>query len=100
MIPTLTDSLENLKKGPYGILEPDKQPSKALDVGAIDMVVVPGIAFDVKNHRLGRGSGYYDRFLFSLNERTVTVGLAFDFQVIDCLPVEQHDVALHCVLSA
>lgn len=100
MRPILTDSLTNLKTGPYGIQEPDDTILKAIDIASLDAVIVPGLAFDKKNNRLGRGAGYYDRFLSGLSENTVTIGLAFDFQVVDSLPVEQHDVALDCILSA
>ncbi len=100
MVPILTDSLANLKKGPYGILEPNINGDNVLDLSAIDAVIVPGLAFDANNHRLGRGAGYYDRFLPTLSERTTTIGLAFDFQIVDRLPTEPHDMALSCVISA
>lgn len=100
MRPLLTESLSNLKKSPYGFQEPDEATSKAIDVASLDVVIVPGLAFDRKNNRLGRGAGYYDRFLSTLSEHTVTIGIAFDFQVVDSLPVEQHDVALDVILSA
>lgn len=100
MVATLIESLEELNKGPYGILEPNVKIGKALDVSCIDAVIVPGLAFDAKNNRLGRGAGYYDRFLSSLDESTHTIGVAFDFQIVPSLPVEPHDVALDCVLSA
>jgi len=99
LIPTLTDSLENLKNGHYGIQEPHVK-GEVLDVATIDAVIVPGLAFDRTNNRLGRGAGYYDRFLATLSERTVTIGIAFDFQIVDCLPKEPHDVALSCVIAA
>ncbi len=99
MRPILTDSLDSLQSGPYGIKEPNPN-GLALDVDSIDVVIVPGLAFDRNNNRLGRGQGYYDRFLSGLSDHTTTIGLAFDFQRVDSLPVEQHDVALSCVISA
>ena len=63
------------------------------------MVVVPGVAFDKKNNRLGRGKGYYDRFLKMLPFSTPTIGLAFDFQIVENLPVkEPHDVPVSQVI--
>jgi len=98
MIPTLTDSLEGLKIGPYGTKHPHPDPSKFLDVEALDAVIVPGLAFDKANNRLGRGAGYYDRFLCRLPKTTAKVGIAFDFQLVDCLPTEEHDVPLDVVI--
>ncbi len=100
MIPTAIDSLKDLTSGSYGILEPKLSKAKALDINAIDAVIVPGLAFDKSKHRLGRGAGYYDRFLSSLNDRTATIGIAFDFQITQRLPVEQHDIALKHLLFA
>jgi len=52
----------------------------------IDLVIVPGVAFDADKNRLGRGGGYYDRFLSTLPAATPTIGLAFDFQFIPAVP--------------
>ena len=63
------------------------------------MVIVPGLAFDKHNNRLGRGAGYYDRFLSTLPTDIPTVGLAFDFQIIDRLPQQkEHDIPVSHVL--
>ena len=99
MIPTLTDSLDNLSSGPYGISQPNPDPSKVVEADGLDAVIVPGPAFDQARNRLGRGAGYYDRFLGSLPSRVAKIGIAFDFQVVDCLPVEEHDVPLDAVLA-
>ena len=65
----------------------------------IDLVLVPGVAFDRKNNRLGRGAGYYDRFLKDL-PTTPSIGLAFDFQVLDVLPHQPgQDVPVKCVIT-
>ena len=66
----------------------------------IDLIVVPGVAFDKKNIRLGRGHGYYDRFLSGLPKRTKTIGLAFDFQVLEDLPQDPHDVPVSTIITA
>lgn len=101
LIPVLIDNLDkDLKKGSYGILEPKKLRGKKLKLENIDIVIVPGIAFDQRNNRLGRGGGYYDRFLTQLPASVFTVGLAFDFQVVDLLPhQERHDVHVSRVLT-
>jgi len=85
IIPAQVEKLEDLKEGHFGIKYPSGQV-RPLDVQAIDLVIVPGIAFDRDNNRLGRGAGYYDRFLSRLPSGIPTVGLAFDFQIVKRLP--------------
>ncbi|MBP9853873.1 MAG: 5-formyltetrahydrofolate cyclo-ligase [Candidatus Omnitrophica bacterium] len=88
----------DLEQGPYGIRQPKINPEN--EMKEIDLVIVPGVVFDKNNHRIGRGAGFYDRFLISLSEDVYTLGLAFDFQVIERLPhPDQHDVALKHVLT-
>jgi 5-formyltetrahydrofolate cyclo-ligase len=99
MIPTLTNNVADLKRGPCGTLEPRYDDSLEVSLKDIDAVIVPGLAFDKSNNRLGRGAGYYDRFLSGLPSTTTTIGLAFDFQVTDRLPVEEHDVPLSYVIA-
>ena len=63
----------------------------------LDLVLVPGVAFDLHGRRLGRGRGYYDRLLSQVGGRTC--GVAFDEQVVSEVPVEAHDVLLNCILT-
>jgi 5-formyltetrahydrofolate cyclo-ligase len=65
----------------------------------IDLVVVPGLAFDVAGRRLGRGGGYYDRFLAKLRPDAVKVGLVFDEQIVDEAPIEAWDITVDCVVT-
>lgn len=88
---------EGMHPGKYAIMEPEGW-SSPFPMRDLDMVFVPGLAFDRKNHRLGRGKGYYDRFLAKLSSRVATVGLAYDIQLVDELPVDVHDVKLDLVL--
>jgi 5-formyltetrahydrofolate cyclo-ligase len=101
IIPMAVASLEtDLEPGPYGIRQPIEDKAKELGIEGLDMVIVPGVAFDKNNNRLGRGGGYYDRFLGDLSARTLKVGLAFDFQMVDSLPTqEKQDVPVSCVLT-
>ncbi len=100
IIPSPIDSFkEDLIRGPYGITQPKKDPDSSWN-DQLDLVVVPGVAFDKQNNRLGRGEGYYDRFLKVLPKETPTFGLAFDFQIVGCLPfVEEHDISVSHVLT-
>jgi 5-formyltetrahydrofolate cyclo-ligase len=99
MVPTLTDSTEDLIAGPLGTRQPRLDASRIVDVNSLDAVIVPGLGFDRSNNRLGRGAGCYDRFLSSLPASTAKIGIAFDFQIVDRLPVEEHDVPLSCVIA-
>ncbi len=65
----------------------------------LDLVVVPGLAFSADGHRLGRGAGYYDRFLSRLRRAATTIGLAFDVQIADEVPVEAGDVPVDIVVT-
>jgi 5-formyltetrahydrofolate cyclo-ligase len=99
IIPTLIRNCEeDLELGPYGIHHPKHNPSGWLKPEHLDLVVVPGVAFDKNGHRLGRGAGYYDRFIARLPKDVPTVGLAFDFQVVDQLPHQEHDMPVSRVI--
>jgi 5-formyltetrahydrofolate cyclo-ligase len=65
----------------------------------IDLVVVPALAYDPGGNRLGRGGGYYDRFLGRLRRSATKVGLAFDVQIIDDVPVEERDVQVDMIVT-
>ncbi|MBU1726271.1 MAG: 5-formyltetrahydrofolate cyclo-ligase [Candidatus Omnitrophica bacterium] len=96
--PCLLDENASLKNGPYGVHEPAFE--KIIPLKDLDLVVVPGVAFDVKGNRLGRGKGYYDRFLSRLPKDTPSIGLAFDFQILPEIPAAEHDVSVKKVLFA
>ena len=91
--------LEDLESQHFGIYQPRQDRVKEVPLDDIDLVVVPGVAFDRKNIRLGRGHGYYDRFLSGLPKRTRTIGLAFDFQVLENLPQDPHDIPVSKIVS-
>ena len=92
-------SLEDLEEGPYGIQQIKSSAARDLGPEDLDLVVVPALAVDRRGNRLGRGGGYYDRFLENLPKDIPTVGLVFDFQLLDTLPTDAHDVALKHVLT-
>jgi len=82
---------------PAGLREPtDTEP---WPVEMIDLVITPALAFDRKGNRLGRGGGFYDRFLASPEMRAATCGLAFSEQLVDELPVSHHDYAVDLVVT-
>ncbi|MBI4352496.1 MAG: 5-formyltetrahydrofolate cyclo-ligase [Candidatus Omnitrophica bacterium] len=88
-----------LVTGAYGILEPPPLRERSVKASEIDCVVVPGLVFDKKGNRLGRGKGFYDRFLKGLDRRVPRIGLAFSFQVAEKMPVEAHDEKVDVVLT-
>lgn len=84
-----------LKKNSFGVLEPaDPHPFPA---GKIELALVPGIVFDRKGYRIGYGKGYYDKFL--RNFRAIKIGLAYDFQVVDEVPKEEHDIKVDYIIT-
>ena len=89
-------SLEDLSPGKFGILEP-RHTSAAMALNRLDLVLVPGVAFDTLGGRLGRGKGYYDRLLAAVNG--LKCGVAFDEQIVDVVPVGPMDVRLNCIVT-
>jgi len=87
---------ECLKAGEqFGIGEPTGPEYTNLD--SVELIIVPGVAFDRTGNRMGRGRGFYDRLLKS-TPNAYKVGVAFDFQVVDCVPVEEFDVKMDKVI--
>jgi 5-formyltetrahydrofolate cyclo-ligase len=94
----LTSIEHDLAPGGFGILEPAVGCLRPVESSTIDVVIVPGSAFSVDGFRLGYGGGYYDRFL--KNCPAVTIGLAFDMQVVGRVPHDQqHDVPLDYIVT-
>lgn len=90
-----------LTKGPQGFLEPAAN-APVPDPLAIDLVLVPGVAFDEQGNRLGRGQGHYDRWIGrqrALVPQTRFWGIAFSCQMVDHIPTEPHDARLDSVFS-
>ena len=93
---SLIIDFDNLIAGKFGILEPIEIMKIAYK--NIDLVLVPGIVFDKEGHRIGYGFGYYDKFLRKV-PKAIKIGLAFDFQVIDKIPKEMHDVPVDVIVT-
>ena len=96
----IKDRKKDLERQHFGIYQPKTGKVKEVGLEDIDLVVVPGVAFDRYNVRLGRGHGYYDRFLCALPNKTKTIGLAFDFQVVENLPKDSHDIPVSKIITA
>lgn len=91
-------SSQTLAQGAYGIAEP--QGGEACRVEEIDMMVVPGVAFTADGYRLGRGKGYYDRYLSRDGFRAFCVGVCHACQLVESLPAEPHDKRVDVVVVA
>ncbi len=81
----------------YGLRNPSG--TEIMVAAGIDLVVVPGLGFDANGDRLGRGAGFYDRFLASHNFKGVRCGLAFEEQIVESIPVDEHDMRLDMLVT-
>jgi 5-formyltetrahydrofolate cyclo-ligase len=98
ILPIETRSLTDAINGPrFGIHEASSGPPAP--IGTIDLVLVPGLAFDKYGNRLGRGRGFYDRFLASSEFNGLACALAFEEQVTESLPVSPHDRPVHMLVT-
>ena len=87
-------SLSELVPGRFGVREPAAGPASA----QLDLILVPGLAFTADGSRLGRGAGFYDRFLSAIPATTVKIGVCFEFQRVSEIPQESHDVKMDAVV--
>lgn len=88
---------ESLQLGAFKVPEPVATTTLSLE--EFDLIVVPGVVFDRTGHRLGYGRGYYDRVLAELPDSVRSIGLAYDFQVVDSIITEAHDCPVDLVLT-
>lgn len=93
IIPVEATDESEMQEGDFHILEPKNKPY----VGSLDLIVVPGMAFDRDGHRLGRGRGYYDRFLAAY-PHIYKIGVCFDFQKVEEVPTDDFDIAVDEVI--
>jgi 5-formyltetrahydrofolate cyclo-ligase len=94
-----TGSDEKLEPGDFGVLQPADDPETVTELQDASVILVPGLVFDRKGNRLGWGEGYYDRFLAGEGLGLPSVGLAFDIQLAQQVPVNPHDVALNWIVT-
>jgi len=91
------DSWDDLELGSYGILEPRKICMQEVQIDNIDLIIVPGVGFDLNGNRMGHGKGYYDKLLEK--SKAIHIGLAFELQIIDKIPTEEHDISLNKIIT-
>ena len=94
------DPAQELEAGTWGIREPKPDLCRRVEPAAIDFALVPGVAFDRRGARLGYGGGYYDRLLAGCTgSRPFLVAAAFELQVVDEVPLEEHDVRVDLIVT-
>ncbi len=99
----LLESMDELAVGAFRILEPKPElrplPAKQVAVGELDLIMVPGVAFDRRGARMGHGFGYYDRLLEHARPDTPLVALAFECQLFPEVPTQAHDVFMDKIIT-
>lgn len=95
MVPHVIKSLDEMIPGKFGIPAPPED-TPALEPGEVDLIIVPGVTFDEKGYRMGRGGGYYDRYLEKT--RAFSVGIARS-RLVRPVPVESHDMGVNCLVT-
>ena len=91
------ENWDDLKPGAYGILEPVEYKIKEVSIEEIDLIIVPGVGFDERGNRIGHGKGYYDDLLSK--SKAPHIGLAFEFQIVKEIPVEEHDMPVDKIIT-
>lgn len=97
------ESMDELSQGMYGILEPREElrdvVAKRFPVERLDLILVPGVAFDAEGGRTGHGKGYYDKLLENARPDTPLVSMAFECQIFDEIPMQSHDIYMDKVVT-
>lgn len=97
------ESFDELKPGMWNILEAPKprwgEPGKEIDRKALDLIMVPGVAFDATGARLGNGRGYYDRLLAEVRPDCPAIGVSFESQIFEEIPMDRFDIHLDGVIT-
>ena len=89
------EGTDKMHRGKFNIPEPTTEPY----TGHIDLILVPGVAFDMTGNRLGRGGGYYDRFMAKLGKKTLLAGVGYDFQLVEKVPANRRDKRMDFVVT-
>lgn len=90
----------SMRPAKYGILTPDTENQDAINRDLIDITLVPGYSFTHSGSRLGKGGGYYDRYLATKDPvNHISIGICFSNQIVDSIPMDQHDMQLSAIIS-
>lgn len=97
LIPSEITKESDLKQNSFGYFEP--KSILPVNIEEIDLVIVPGVVFDKNLNRIGFGKGYYDKILNRLKPSAKKIALAHDFQVLEDIPAEEHDVKMDMIIT-
>ncbi len=92
-------NFNELEPKTFGILEPKEDFIREFNPEKLDLIIIPGLVFFRDGHRIGYGYGYYDRFLRNIKNNAKKIGLAFDFQIAEKIPHEEHDVPMDIIVT-
>jgi 5-formyltetrahydrofolate cyclo-ligase len=98
LLPREFRSIYDLQRGQMNVWEP-KPHCRPVEIAALEIILVPGLAFTRDGLRLGRGGGYYDRLLEHPQCKARRIGIAFDLQIVESIPVEPHDQRVHQIIT-
>ena len=93
------DSIGLLRPGPWNLVEPDPEQCPVVPATEIDLLLIPGLAFTRAGGRLGRGGGFYDRYLSGIHPRAVKIGVCFKRQIFLFMPLDVHDIEMDLVIT-
>ena len=99
LIPSRILSMDELSVSYFGIMEPKEPFIRPVEPKDIDVILVPGLAFDRNRNRLGHGKGFYDRFLRGVKDDAIKIALAYDFQILDSIPAEDWDIPMDLIIT-
>lgn len=89
---------DDMSPGAFGIMEP-QEGLEEIDIGKVDLFLCPGLGFDLKGGRIGRGKGFYDRMLEQARPDVTKLGVCFDYQVVEEVAMDDHDVRMNGVFA-
>lgn len=95
----IEDYDKELTTAPHGIIESRPEFYRPVALKDVDVMVLPGVAFDMRGQRLGYGAGYYDRLLKDGEDRPLLVALSFEIQIVDEIPAGDHDVRVNKIVT-
>lgn len=93
------NSWGDLELGNFKVYEPKTKGKSPFPAEDIELILIPGLAFDVEGYRLGYGAGYYDRFFARFFKLPARIGIAFDFQIVNSLPADNHDIPVSLIIT-
>lgn len=99
IIPSKLVSFTDIITGHWNIPEPRPETIQPVSSSKIDLVVLPGMAFDLQGNRIGYGAGYFDRFLLKIPADCPKIALTYDFQVVQSIVPEKHDIPVDIIVT-